>query len=188
MRRLVVPSRWFTARDVAPPVITVPAPVTANATSPRGATVTYTATAADPDDAVASLRCSPPSGAVFPAGQATVTCTASDTHGNSSTASFTVTVKGAAAQLADLLAAVDGVGPGTSLADKVRQAQRYLAIGDTADACSALTAFTREVHAQSGKSIPPGQAAMLIADAQRIKAVLACGTRCSPRPGPSAAR
>lgn len=174
------PEDWFPSwqpiktGDTTPPVITVPAPITANATSPGGAVVTYPVTATDPDDAVASLRCSPASGAVFPIRKTRVTCTAVDTHGNTSTASFTVTVKGAKAQLRDLLTAVTGAGPGTSLADKVKAVQSYLAAGDLADACSALTAFLHEVSAQSGKSIPANQAATLIATAQRIKAVLAC--------------
>jgi Tol biopolymer transport system component len=174
------PEDWFPSwqpiktGDTTPPVITVPAPITANATSPSGAVVTYTVTATDPDDAVASLKCAPASGAVLPIGKTQVTCTAVDTHGNMSTASFTVTVKGAKAQLRDLLTAVTGVGPGTSLADKVKAARSYLAAGDLADACSALTAFLHEVSAQSGKSIPPDHAATLIATSQRIKAVLAC--------------
>jgi hypothetical protein len=162
------------AIDQTPPVITVPAAITANATSPNGAVVTYTVTATDPDDAVTSLDCSPESGNTFPIGTTTVTCTATDTNGNKSTASFTVTVKGAAAQLTDLLAAVAGVGPGTSLADKVTLVRGYLAASDLVDGCSTLTAFIKQVSAQSGKSIPPVQAATLIAAAERIKAVVAC--------------
>src|SRR5207244_13108521 len=111
---------------------------------------------------------------LFRSGKTRVTCTAADTHGNMSRASFTVTVKGAKAQLQHLLTAVTGVGPGTSLADKVTAAQSYLAAGDLADACATLTAFVHKVSAQAGKSIPPHQAAALIATAQRIKAVLAC--------------
>lgn len=99
---------------------------------------------------------------------------ATDTHGNSASASFTVRVKGAGEQLADLLAAVTGVGPGTSLADKGTLAQTYVTANDVPDACSTLTAFVREVMAQSNKTIPTGQAATLIATAQRIKMVLGC--------------
>jgi hypothetical protein len=60
------------------------------------------------------------------------------------------------------------------LARRVTAVQSYLAVGDLADACSTLSAFVHQVSAQSDKSIPPGQAAALIATAQRIKAVLAC--------------
>ncbi len=44
------------------------------------------------------------------------------------TATFTVTVRGAPAQLSDLLTAIQGVGPGTSLSDKVTTAQNQLAL------------------------------------------------------------
>jgi hypothetical protein len=162
------------AGDTTPPVITVPAPVTANATSPSGAVVTYSASATDPDDDVASLSCAPASGSTFPIGTTTVTCTASDTHGNTSSARFTVHVKGAGEQLADLSGAVANVGPGTSLADNVSQAQTYLSANDVADACSSLNALIKEVKAQSGITVPPSQATTLIGTAQRIEAVLGC--------------
>ncbi len=161
-------------QDTTPPVITVPGPITTNATSQHGAVVTYSVSATDPDDAVASLMCVPASGSTFPIGTTTVTCTATDTHGNSATASFTVHVEGAAEQLADLGNAVIGAGPGTSLADKVKQAQTFLASSDVAETCSTLTAFVNEVKAQPGKTITTGQAQALIATATRIKTVLGC--------------
>jgi hypothetical protein len=120
--------------------------------------------------------CSPASGTTFAIGTTTVNCAVSDADDSNSpvNASFMVTVKGASAQLVDLSQAVQGVGPGTSLGDKVQSAQSYLASGDVADTCSTLTAFINEVKAQSGKNIPVAQASQLIADAQRIQAVLAC--------------
>jgi uncharacterized protein YjbI with pentapeptide repeats len=48
-------------------------------------------TASDPDDA-ATVTCAPPSGSVFPIGTTTVGCTATDTHGNTASASFLVVV------------------------------------------------------------------------------------------------
>jgi CSLREA domain-containing protein len=76
--------------------------------------------------------------------------------------------------LAALGSAVTGVGPGTSLADKVAQALAYLNSGDVSDACSTLTAFISEVKAQSGRTIPQAQAATLIASAQQIETLLGC--------------
>jgi hypothetical protein len=162
------------AADTTPPVISVPGSITVNATSPSGAVVTYSVSATDPDDAVASLSCVPASGSTFPIGTTTVTCTATDTHGNTSTATFTIHVEGAAEQLADLLTAVTGIGPGTSLADKASQGEAYLVANDVADACSTLAAFINEVKAQSGITLLTSQAATLIATAQRIEAVLGC--------------
>ncbi len=162
--------------DTAPPTITIPFAVTANATSPTGAIVTYVVTVTDDVDPNPIVACAPPSGSTFPIGATTVNCTATDAAGNQATASFTVRVKGATEQLADLLTAVTGVGSGTSLADKVRQAQASLSAHDVADACATIDTFIAQVPAQSGKSIPAGTATHLIADATRIKSVLACWT------------
>jgi hypothetical protein len=155
----------------------VPSNITTNATSPSGAVVNYTnPTVVDEDSPLPTATCMPASGATFPIGTTTVNCSVSAAGDSKSpvTASFTVTVKGAAAQLADLLSAVTGIGPGTSLADKIALAQQYLAANDLADACSTLTAFINEVNAQSGKAIQTDLAGTLTAAAQRIRAVLGC--------------
>jgi hypothetical protein len=78
--------------DTTPPVFSaVPPSLTAEATGPGGAAVGWSISVSDPDDA-ASFSCSPASGSTFALGTTTVNCTASDTHGNTATASFTVTV------------------------------------------------------------------------------------------------
>jgi hypothetical protein len=80
--------------DTTPPVISQHDDVVAEATGPSGASVTYALpSASDPDDAVASLLCDPASGSTFALGTTTVTCTATDTHGNSATSTFAVTVR-----------------------------------------------------------------------------------------------
>jgi hypothetical protein len=78
--------------DATPPILNVPGDITAEATSGNGATVTYSYTATDPDDAVLSQSCTPVSGSTFPIGQTTVNCTATDHHNNTATKSFKVTV------------------------------------------------------------------------------------------------
>ncbi len=78
--------------DTTPPVWTVPPNFSAEATGSTGATVTYVASASDPDDAVNFQACLPASGTVFPLGKTTVNCTATDTHDNTGTAQFDVTV------------------------------------------------------------------------------------------------
>ena len=70
-----------------------------------------------------------------------------------SASSSSVHVKGAAEQLDDLLTAVTGVGPGSSLADKVQLIQSYVGAGDAVDACALLGAFGNEVNAQAGKKL-----------------------------------
>jgi len=82
-----------TVRDTTPPVVTVPANMTVEATGPSGATVTFTASATDIVDGTDTVTCAPASGSVFALGTATVTCNATDHAGNHATAkSFTVTV------------------------------------------------------------------------------------------------
>lgn len=80
------------AADTTPPVLTVPANITTEATSPAGAVVTYTATATDNADPAPTVSCSPASGGTFALGTTTVSCTATDASGNSSTGSFLVSV------------------------------------------------------------------------------------------------
>jgi hypothetical protein len=58
-----------------------------------GAVVTFSATAEDLVDGVVPVTCAPASGATFPVGTTTVACTVSDTRGNTTTGSFTVTVE-----------------------------------------------------------------------------------------------
>jgi hypothetical protein len=80
--------------DVTPPVITVPAGITAEATSEFGALVPYTPmpSATDDTDGAITPTCAPLSGTSFPLGPTTVTCTATDAAGNTALASFTVNV------------------------------------------------------------------------------------------------
>ena len=82
-----------TVLDVTPPVVTVPGSITVNATSPSGAAVTFAVSASDPDDAAGTVACSRASGSTFPIGVTTVTCTSTDTHSNTGSAAFTVTVR-----------------------------------------------------------------------------------------------
>jgi streptogramin lyase len=91
-----------------------------------------------------------------------------------SATSNAVAVKGAAEELDDLAAAVAGVGPGASLAQKVAAISRAVAAGDTADACGELGAFGHELDAQSGKKVASAQVGALREDAQNIEAALDC--------------
>lgn len=81
----------------------------------------------------------------------------------------------AAEQLTELRAATQGVGPGTSLADKVQEAQASLAAGNLAETCGTLDDFIHEVQGQAGKGVPAAQAPQLVATATHIQAVLGCG-------------
>jgi len=84
-----------TVNDITPPVFSdVPADITAEATSPAGAEVTFTApTAIDAVDGTRDVNCQPASGSMFALGDTTVTCSATDESGNDSSATFLVTVE-----------------------------------------------------------------------------------------------
>lgn len=170
----VMAFRTYVGADSTPPVLTVPAGVTADATTAAGAAVTYAVSALDETDGPVAASCTPASGSTFAIGTTTVTCTAADAAGNTASASFAVTVRGAADQLASLRSAVAGTGPGRSLAAQVGAVQAAFAAGNRAAACSALQAFASHVRAQSGKSIPAATAGALLADAARIGAVIGC--------------
>jgi hypothetical protein len=82
-----------TVVDTTAPVVTVPGNITAEATGPAGAALTFTASATDAVDGARAGACTPASGSTFGIATTTVTCTAIDTHGNTGSASFTVTVR-----------------------------------------------------------------------------------------------
>ncbi|HEY6328514.1 MAG TPA: HYR domain-containing protein, partial [Blastocatellia bacterium] len=83
-----------TVKDTQPPTITCPANVTANTGNPNqgGVVVDYATPAATDNCPGVTVVCTPPSGSTFDVGTTTVTCTATDHAGNTSTCTFTVTV------------------------------------------------------------------------------------------------
>jgi hypothetical protein len=83
----------FTVADAEPPTIIVPGRTDASTTSGDGTTVSYTAPGVvDNSGPMPPAACTPPSGATFPIGTTTVTCTATDSSGNAKTATFPVVV------------------------------------------------------------------------------------------------
>lgn len=81
---------WFKVKvvDTTAPALLLPANITTH-----NPVVTYTATATDLVDGSVAVGCTPASGSTFPAGTTTVHCSASDSRGNGSAGSFTVTVE-----------------------------------------------------------------------------------------------
>src|SRR5438876_1055307 len=166
-----------TVLDQEPPALTMPADFAVNATSPSGAVVSYVVSASD-NVAVASLTCSPTSGSGFAIGTTGVTCMATDPSGNEARATFRVTVLDAPAQLANLDETVGGLGLprgiATSLKAKLNAALAAANVGDVVTACTKLQDFINETRAQAGKMIPMTDAALLVTEAERIRAVLGC--------------
>jgi hypothetical protein len=82
-----------TVRDTTPPTVDVPTGITTEATWPGGAVVVYPASASDSVDGSRPVGCSPAAGSMFALGTTTVTCTASDSRGNTGSSTFSVTVQ-----------------------------------------------------------------------------------------------
>lgn len=81
-----------TVQDTTAPTLTLPTVAPLEATGPSGAALTYSATASDVVDVTVAVTCDHPTGSVFQVGDTTVSCTATDTHGNTTPGNFTVTV------------------------------------------------------------------------------------------------
>src|SRR5687767_9818402 len=76
----------ITVQDTTAPVINPHSDVTAEATSATGANVTYSnPTTTDIVDGTGEATCSPTSGNLFPLGNTSVNCTATDSNGNTAT-------------------------------------------------------------------------------------------------------
>ena len=102
--------------DRTAPVLTIPANMTVNATSPGGAIVSFAASAVDTQDPAPVVKCVPASGSMFEVKATAVSCTATDRAGNSATGNFQVTVLGPLDQTANLMNAIVqmNLGPGTN--------------------------------------------------------------------------
>jgi hypothetical protein len=74
------------------PTLHLPAEIREVATALEGKTVTYSASATSAVARIQSFSCTPSSGALFPIGVTTVSCTAKDGHGNVANGSFKVVV------------------------------------------------------------------------------------------------
>jgi hypothetical protein len=170
-------SRTFKIDKTAPSF--APSNIAVDATSPAGATVTFSPTATDSGGSgPASVVCAPASGGIFPIGDTQVNCTATDGAGNTTASSFTIHVRSASEQLANLLAAVTGVGPGKGLQDKVRDIQNHLAHDKKIDGvCHSLDDFAHQVtDLAKGKNpkISPAQRDSFLGAQSNISAALDC--------------
>jgi large repetitive protein len=146
-------------RDTTAPTVTAPANLTEEATGPDGAPVSYSATANDLVDGPITPDCHPGSGASFGLGVTTVSCTATDTAGNTSAPStFTVKVQDTTAPVLTLPGAITveatspagAVVPFTASADDLvsgsvtpdcdRTSGSTFGLGTTTVSCSATDA------------------------------------------------
>jgi hypothetical protein len=82
--------------DTTSPVLTLPPNITTPQTLLTGAAVVFTASATDQVSGSVPVTCNWSSGAIFPVGMTTVSCSATDGVGNTATGSFVVSVAAAA--------------------------------------------------------------------------------------------
>jgi hypothetical protein len=173
----------FAVFAAPPPTLTVPAAIAVDATGPAGASVEYAATATSLFDPSPVVECVPRSGSLFPIGDTTVTCTATDGGGTTMTATFAVHVADAVEQLEHVAAEIvtfTGLAPGLKAAllarvDKVIEQLNAANPLQVPSACISLATVVPLVHAaQSTGAISAAEAATLVADMTRIRAVPAC--------------
>jgi predicted outer membrane repeat protein len=172
-------TQTVTVRDVEPPSITIPSSLVVNATSPAGAVVAFTVSATDAVDPSPLVTCSPASGSRFPIGLTTVQCTATDQAGNSAQASFTVTVKGAAQQILDLidktLAFMDQPQLEATLKARLEAVVAALVANRPTVVCRLLNDYSFAVRGAPPRAgLTRAEKDELVADATRIKTVVAC--------------
>ena|GEM_PF-2155402 len=173
-------------RDTAGPTVSMNGNLTVPATSQSGAVVTFALPAAT--DAVSGVRtttCSPASGMVFPIGETTVVCTATDQAGNQSSTSFTITVWGADEGLdilTTMVSEVDISGPAATvtsirrtLGSMVSIARLLEASGQPRLACVQLATFELEMREQTAKRrITARDAAPIVNQSAVARAALGC--------------
>lgn len=168
--------------DTTAPVVDVASDLSVPASGPDGAVVSFaTPAASDCAPPAPAVTCAPASGSLFAIGDTLVVCSATDAAGNPGQSTFTVHVKGAAEQLNDLLALVNGLsapdidaGTRKELAHDLEEALKEQAKGRLEKACKKLEEFARRADRKSPKKLAPAPAALLQTEAARIQAVLGC--------------
>lgn len=165
--------------DTTAPVMELP-PINAVPNGPDGTRLGWDTHPTDNADWYPTVVCEPESFSdfVFPIGDTTVTCVATDDSGNSSTGSFVVHVLSVAELLRqnqDYLVEA-GVEPSLrrSLTAELEAAARAADKGNKAATCSAITDYQAHVRAQSGKKLSVDVADGLLANAEYIRGIVPC--------------
>jgi hypothetical protein len=134
-----------TVEDTTAPVVTIEPPLAAEATSPAGAVVTFTATADDLVDQDVDAVCVPPSGSTFALGATVVNCTATDDSGNTGSGSVTVTVVDTTPPTIDAMddiADVEATGPAGAVVTFTNPGWHDIVSGNGATTCLPASGST----------------------------------------------
>jgi HYR domain-containing protein len=176
-------TQMVTVLDIEPPVFpssigarfASQSSLTFNATSPSGALVSYKVNATD-NVGVTSLLCEPASGTLFPIGNTSVSCTAGDAAGNTTTELFNVHVASADEMLAALLTSLNSLnlpnGTKQPLFNQLKNANG----GELS--CNKLSDFIGLVGTKQS-SVGPATVS-LISQASSIMGALGCDGSSAP--------
>jgi len=144
-----------TVVDTTGPVLTLPPPIIAEATSPAGALVTFTAIAFDAVTGTATVMCLPASGSTFPPGFAVVTCTATDATGHATSGGFQVFVRDTTAPLVQIVSPSPDALITASGTDVVVQVADALGVASVAVNGFAATLTAGTAHAGTWRATVP---------------------------------
>ena len=165
--------------DTTAPVMQL-RPINAVPSGPEGTRLGWDTQPTDNADWYPTVTCVPESFSdfVFPIGDTTVTCTATDDSGNSSTGSFLVHVYSVAELLRQQQAYLVQVGVDQvlrrSLTADLEAAARAADKHNQRGTCSAISDYEDHVRSQSGKKLGSELAADLIANAESIRRIVPC--------------
>jgi len=155
-------------------------PINAVPSGPNGTRLGWDTQPTDNADWYPTVICEPESFSdfVFPIGDTTVHCTATDDSGNSSNGSFVVHVFSVAELLRQQKAYLVQVGVEPtlrrSLTADLDAAARAAGKGSIGGTCSAIADYQSHVRAQSGKKLSRETTADLIANADAIRRIVPC--------------
>jgi hypothetical protein len=169
-------TQLVTVKDLEAPTIDLPSSITVNATSPKGAVVSFAGFGHD-NVAVTSFSCTRVSGTKFPIGRTFVSCSAVDAAGNKSApAPLVVTVLGAPEQIVNLVESIKGVSitgrHRSELLNALAQALRYSR--SPWHACPAMDVLASIVWHKTPEVFSRAKSAQILADIARIENVLGC--------------
>jgi len=178
----------ITVVDTAPPTIPAPANIVMPAGGPAGAVINYAAPVVTDNAPGVAVACTPPSGALFPIGDTTVTCTATDTSGNTASATFTVTVASGTVLLQQLKTMIEDLpisGNASSAENIRRNLLNMVAVAELVQVtniplptCLVLTRIDTDIQSQvSKRRIASADAAAIYAMTNTIRTAIGCSTR-----------
>jgi peptidoglycan/xylan/chitin deacetylase (PgdA/CDA1 family) len=122
--------------DKTSPVLNLPADITAEATSPDGADVSFTVTSTDTNPASPEASCDHVSGSMFALGSTAVSCSATDDAGNISTNTFNIIV---ADTTPPIIFVPEDVTKSTTNSDGIAVTFDVPTVTDTVDGTASVT-------------------------------------------------